>query len=1090
MTDFFDWPFTAIRSWNSPRKELASLSPGDTGWVISETGLQRQGEDGRRWIIFRLDDEAAAGNSRVGEVPYHFGGSQNGAFIQRLHLPCVTLKDSLGDQRTMSFSAGDEAFVTDTVGSYHLITMAPTTMDGKGRRGYVHRDDVQVGKIPKGRISIEVCVGVDTSRVESLLTSPMRASRLSKVISGLLLSFQVARQGSNALQSLDEVYEPLIQSKTAIEHATAHILRGMSQSVTSVLSRRDFTFHDLWNCPPAIEGSMIYCRLYKRDGKPSGIYIGQTINFRQRQNNHSREIRRLQQVKGYSQNLHYRHAYRASETRVIRICTLSVEFLLNVAEQIFILLLQSYKFFATPQSDRTNEYHLIYFMPARELEDIANRFFGRVSWPGFKKRFNLDGLNSESPMAKDNIGYGSRENIMYYRYKGRDGTTVFRRHPAVICVEKGGQLGFNFYGHTFTTLKPSQLGDDTGPERGDSVYVVFELMPVPKGRHPAGYGRLPAVGAYSDWDECANLGVRVEWEHNGVWRTTYVQATVLRGSYWLCSSILASLRQITWDSLCEGRRAPIPIRLREVIADHLQQRIRIVDVDEACRKAEPRLIPKEELGIKLQTFGLRVADKRDPMDTHTRRLLCDRELCDTRIRSMRAMHRFKCDSLGMPCTFTRTSILFETGYTNDDYTAGKPLPRIMMPLLGPAPDSRVWEIEPLVFEQLPLGDKARDQDGNINDVVTSKSTTLPTRIHTGTKGKTNLSTDPIRNTAKDKTPLPPTLRSITFPIAISSLISTAQPPQDKMTDNGKTFNMVVFAELPSRGDKADQQWKAELLGQQRTVHKELAMIRDPSTVIKNHVRVFDKLINHELAKISSGSQSKVLATNIKDPHTYESGSVYQIHRRDFETEFVIRMSFLKSGSIKEGYIHLRVPRNLESIVIKGGDEVMMRTYAREVRLMRERISSINEPTLELTEAVNEYYVSASRIVRNLHEKLFPQSIQSLRWREIWCPASMFKPGRKYHPSLVLSRKLQSQGKSETVCHVAIPKYRPMWPESMSIFHYLDLVVAEEWRRLRDILAQIETDKLDVFKYAKEYYEVIKAIYEKIGGGASPPSFQA
>ena len=173
-----------------------------------------------------------------------------------------------------------------------------------------------------------------------------------------------------------------------IRETATHILDGIPRSVYDVMSGINFTFEDLWSCPEATAGQIIYSQLYKADGRPSGAYVGQTKEFVNRQARHAVEVQAQR-----SNNEHLRHARKASDTKTIKLCIIINESLLTITEQTFISLLELYHPALLTERVPSTGFQLSDVMPALEFREITGRVFRQVSWSGSAKRLDLVGLN-------------------------------------------------------------------------------------------------------------------------------------------------------------------------------------------------------------------------------------------------------------------------------------------------------------------------------------------------------------------------------------------------------------------------------------------------------------------------------------------------------------------------------------------------------------------------------------------------------------------------------------------------------------------------------------------------------------------------
>ncbi|KAM5517190.1 hypothetical protein FOXYSP1_04141 [Fusarium oxysporum f. sp. phaseoli] len=137
------------------------------------------------------------------------------------------------------------------------------------------------------------------------------------------------------------------------------------------------------------------------------------------------------------------------------------------------------------------------------------------------------GLNWSVPLAE---GIVREANLFIRTTTPRDASTrspamwTFRTHPRRVTVDKRivvlGGYGNNTQPPKFRPSIPLE-GTNLGP--GSLVNVVIEITVDPTTRHPFSYVKLPKSGPFDCWKEAFRLGIRIEFEEEGVWKTRYIR---------------------------------------------------------------------------------------------------------------------------------------------------------------------------------------------------------------------------------------------------------------------------------------------------------------------------------------------------------------------------------------------------------------------------------------------------------------------------------------------------------------------------------------------------------------------------------------
>ncbi|SCO32723.1 uncharacterized protein FFNC_03048 [Fusarium fujikuroi] len=103
----------------------------------------------------------------------------------------------------------------------------------------------------------------------------------------------------------------------------------------------------------------------------------------------------------------------------------------------------------------------------------------------------------------------------------------FRTSPKRLTVENRIAL---FYGRggtypaKFRPIVPVE-GTSLGP--GSFVNAVVEITTHPDIKHPNPFVKIPTVGPFDCWNDASRLGIRVEFQDKGQWKTRYLKADYL-----------------------------------------------------------------------------------------------------------------------------------------------------------------------------------------------------------------------------------------------------------------------------------------------------------------------------------------------------------------------------------------------------------------------------------------------------------------------------------------------------------------------------------------------------------------------------------
>ncbi|KAF5984529.1 hypothetical protein FBULB1_3324 [Fusarium bulbicola] len=197
---------------------------------------------------------------------------------------------------------------------------------------------------------------------------------------------------------------------------------------------------------------------------------------------------------------------------------------------------------------------------------------------------------------------------------------TFRTHPRRVTVDKRvGILGAYGKDTQPPKFRPriNLEGTNLGP--GSLVNVVIEITIDSTTRHPFPFLQLPKCGPFDYWEEAFRLGVRVEFEEEGIWKTRYLKQQTLsnfgakvKGMKasdfgaeldhldigWLhCIKIIAALLNWRWqavdDVLAKRVWVPYCCRLRLIEFDFFRQNIVVSDATPVI-KQHPRPLTLDE----------------------------------------------------------------------------------------------------------------------------------------------------------------------------------------------------------------------------------------------------------------------------------------------------------------------------------------------------------------------------------------------------------------------------------------------------------------------------------------------------------------
>ncbi|KAF5578760.1 hypothetical protein FPCIR_11412, partial [Fusarium pseudocircinatum] len=194
----------------------------------------------------------------------------------------------------------------------------------------------------------------------------------------------------------------------------------------------------------------------------------------------------------------------------------------------------------------------------------------------------------------------------------------FRTSPKRLTVENRIAL---FYGRGRTypiKFRPVVPVEETSLGPGSFVNAVVEITTDPDIKHPNPFVRIPIVGPFDCWNDASRLGIRVEFQDKGQWKTRYLKADYLammttRVSQmdisdfgeevhqielgWLhVMKIMAALLNWGWqpaNALSNRVLNPYACRVRTMEFDFFNQRL-IVGDTQIVSKTYPKMLTLDE----------------------------------------------------------------------------------------------------------------------------------------------------------------------------------------------------------------------------------------------------------------------------------------------------------------------------------------------------------------------------------------------------------------------------------------------------------------------------------------------------------------
>ncbi|KAK5681160.1 hypothetical protein LTS10_006922 [Elasticomyces elasticus] len=256
---------------------------------------------------------------------------------------------------------------------------------------------------------------------------------------------------------------------------------------------------------------------------------------------------------------------------------------------------------------------------AAQIVTIANQVFQQVGWvpvlqrPEFGgKHGKFEGINIHSPLAEVQSRLIITKTVI-------PGKMIIWRKAAVKCRTKATTKYVGAIGGFAPGRKEFYIHKDQGPPSGTRVHLIFEQSL--DGPHPKSYARLMGVCLMSDADRASTLGIRIEWQEDGVWKTLYLQSEhspargfdTVPGSITALGISIGILNLLKRQVITQGRR-PIDIlygrvRMFDISFDNLTQSL-ILQEDttlyQPVKAGKPR--DKKYIVAELQAAGAQNVD--------------------------------------------------------------------------------------------------------------------------------------------------------------------------------------------------------------------------------------------------------------------------------------------------------------------------------------------------------------------------------------------------------------------------------------------------------------------------------------------------
>lgn len=477
----------------------------------------------------------------------------------------------------LSISEGEEGMVWRQEGDASQVTI---DRSHPLRVGWVPSSVLEQGCKPGGSI-VEI-VSLIPQPDYGTFSGPIQgASILKATLDGLLSAMRDALLTTDKLNFMTVESQDIIKDVDESTELVSRIIGGMPPYIAGLLCRGTFSLGELLQAETVSQASgpglyFFYSYFPDRD---DGIYVGQS------QDMWDRYIDHLTDIKSEKPDSHHHLVVKgATEHRMFPITGLPADpSILCLSEQLFVLLGDTYVkwLFMRHDHDGTTDVEAKWVTIARHattLTEMARGVFQQTGWQCMSRRLGFRPLNVTSPSTEMR---GIWAKNLWMRKEGQHMVEWRRDTTRVMKPGRTGSVRIRIIGDIKCPLTWKSL-----PNIGEGtlVYVCVELR-TDGSEHPAPFGRLPLVGGYADWKDCARLGIRMEWETPKGWRATYLQRQEINhgeqrdppGSYVDSVAILAALSGHVYSNPSQWRLATRPARVMFVDFDNLSQTINITE---------------------------------------------------------------------------------------------------------------------------------------------------------------------------------------------------------------------------------------------------------------------------------------------------------------------------------------------------------------------------------------------------------------------------------------------------------------------------------------------------------------------------------
>ncbi|KKY17928.1 hypothetical protein UCDDS831_g06161 [Diplodia seriata] len=478
---------------------------------------------------------------------------------------------------TLNLREGDGGIIKSTQdrrGDVYLLVGLPRERDSEGQmpQGYVRLRDVTIGHQRTygdtyWNLQFPTSSGIIGPR-------NMAWTKMENVIADILIALDdlcKTKEGETR-DFLPEWLPAMINTREKIRALVDDIQQGATRAqMHATMTQDNLTITELRDAGTSLDEDVIDSGVYTiiywdwendpdNERQPEQ-YCGQSVNMVSRNASHEA----AKDDPRFSHIAHYASSRHANERKMFPLYLTSNpnREKLTLIEQMLILLFQSYHPYITAPvkrssgSDadaamaiRSTERHVFFQQMACFLMTIARPVFARHGWTAgsWNPAYGAGkGLNWSSPFMEDRFGVRA----LYLRVTIPNVLTSFRRQPFIVgkfemykSLHEGTgaskAMVYKKYGSiSVKHLSPSgnveysdylNFFDDIeapGPELGQECQLIFELMEDGR-RHSVPWCRIPDHFPYEKRNEALSLGIRVEWQRDGAWKTKYIQSTYMQ----------------------------------------------------------------------------------------------------------------------------------------------------------------------------------------------------------------------------------------------------------------------------------------------------------------------------------------------------------------------------------------------------------------------------------------------------------------------------------------------------------------------------------------------------------------------------------